>query len=75
MTQIDSNKIGLNKSSKFANTAKNDNNDKKIFLAESRSPPAGTRDKKNLTFIFFFYLFQRTIFHGPEPNSQIDQLA
>ena len=39
MTRIDTNKMGLNKSSKFANTAKDDNDDKRIF--------AGARDQKS----------------------------
>ena len=46
MTRIDTNKMGLNKSSKFANTAKDDNDDKKIF--------AGARDQKSYIYLFPF---------------------
>ena len=47
MTRIDTNKMGLNKSSKFANTAKNDNDDKK-YTKELAI--------KNLTFTYFLFL-------------------
>ena len=54
MTRIDKNKMGHNKSSKFANTAKDDNDDEKIFV-RSRSPPTGARNQKS--YIYFIFQF------------------
>ena len=46
--------MGHNKSSKFANTAKDDNDDEKIFVG-SRSPPTGARNQKS--YIYFIFQF------------------